>query len=89
MSAPSRSSEQLNRIAAVLGVPVEAFTAPIPQTADDTASGAHIAAMLFDPHGRQVAASWQHLPPQARKAFADTIAAYVEQSQPLRAEGRP
>ena len=88
MSAPSRSAEQLDRIAAVLGVPVEAFREPALPTMGDTATGAHIAAMLFDPHGRQVAASWLHLSPQARKAFADTIATYAQQSLPQRTEGR-
>lgn len=89
MSAvPSRSTEQLGRIAAVLGVPVEAFSEPPQPITGDTALGAHIAALLFDPHGRQVAAAWPHLSPQARKAFADTIAAYVQQSQPRRSEGR-
>lgn len=88
MAAPTRSAELLDRIAAALSVPVEAFGEPAQSTMSDTAAGAHIAAMLFDPHGRQVAASWPHLSPQARKAFADTIAAYVQQSLPQRTEGR-
>lgn len=90
-AAPSRSAEQLNRIAAALGLPVEAFTAAASPPAPNPAPGALVAALLFDPDGRRMASAWPHLSPQARKAIADTIAIYIQtapDASPRQTEGR-
>lgn len=66
------SADLLDRIASALGVPAASFRAPIPQAAADTAPAAHIAALVFDPDGRRLAAAFVDLPPHIRKALADT-----------------
>lgn len=75
MSAASRSAELLDRIAATLGVPATAFTAPDPQPASDPAPAAHIAALVFDPDGRRFAAAFARLTPHARCALANSAEA--------------
>lgn len=90
MSAASRSPELLDRIAATLGVPVDTFTAPqaLLQTGDGP--GAQIAALLFDPDGRRLAAAFVDLPPHTRKALADIaeVCRGCRAVEPDAAEGR-
>lgn len=92
MTTPARSTDQLNRIAAALNVPVEAFTDPAARPAAGPAPGALVAALLFDPDGRRFAAAFPYLSAQARKAFADSVEAYVRSlsAAPAQsADGRP
>lgn len=70
-TAPARSAELLDRIAATLGVPVATFTAPASQPAPDTATAAHIAALVFDADGRRVAGAFAQLRPHTRRYLAD------------------
>lgn len=77
MAASTPSAELLDRIAAALGVPVEAFTASTSPANPDTAPAVHIATLVFDPDGRRFAAAFPRLSAQARKAFADSVEAYV------------
>lgn len=71
MMTLTRSAELLDRIAAALGVPVEAFTAPAAAQSTDGTPAVHIATLVFDPDGRRFAAAFADLPPQGRKALAD------------------
>jgi len=65
MSGPSHSAELLERIAAALGVPVEAFRAPPP----DAAAFAAIAGLFFAPEGRRLAAAYMAMRPEDRAAL--------------------
>ncbi|MCJ2020566.1 hypothetical protein MKK84_24585 [Methylobacterium sp. E-065] len=76
-SAPSRSAELLNRIAAALGVPVETFSAPNPQPTADAVPSALVATLIFDPDGRRFVAAFPALSPQLRRSFADNAEALV------------
>ncbi|MDH2313088.1 hypothetical protein [Methylobacterium brachiatum] len=70
-SQAARSAELLGQIAEQLRVPVEHFTRPQPEPPAETAPAAHIAALVFDPEGRRLAAAFAALPPQFRRSLAD------------------
>lgn len=75
-AARSRAPEILNRIAAHLNVPVEAFSArPKPKVSES------IAALALDPEGQQLAEAFVALPPHLRSALTQTAGILLKLSR--------
>ena len=75
-AARSRAPAILDRIAAHLNVPVEAFSAPLNPKVSES-----IAVLAMDPEGQQLAEAFAALPPHLRSALTRTAGILVNLSR--------